>query len=263
MTSARARELLVGHALAAGEPIGPILRGAGKEGRVGQIAAAEAADAGDLTRALRLAGFPADLVAVAVAWPAAVRPAQRRLTRIPTSLVFHAPLVQTLSWFVGILCIQCAVLAILRLKVAPVFADISSSRAAFDWLYAGEIAFLVLGLPFFIAVLSGWAGRLGFVSWGRHLASARQAALAGALLESGAPSPLGLAPYPLGASPGSASLAELDGVLLFSLAQAEAAHQRFVAATRFFGFGVLTLLALGATAEVYQAVALLSTSVSE
>lgn len=245
MTPLRARSLLLGHALAANEPIGAELR------RGGLANAADAAEAGDLSRALRLAGFPEDVAALAASWPASAAPAQRRLSRLPSTLVFHAPLVQTLCWFGFVAFVQLLVLLVLHIKIVAMFSDFPGPESVEQSLLAGEALFTVLIVPFGIAVISGSVGR--FAGWQRWLDRAREASLACALLDSAAPESVrrSFAASCRALAADGGDRVELEGVVRLSLAEAAAAHQRFVSGVRFVGFGILTTLAFGALASVY------------
>ncbi len=259
MTSARLAQLLVAHALAESEPLGAVLRSLPG---IAARRAASAAEAGRLERALRLVDYPADLAQLALRWPAALRPALDRLTRLPPALLFQAPLLQVLGYFVVVAVLQLSAVLMLQTKVLPTLAVIPNSgldpsASFFLVVAAGDVALTALA-----AALAIWATRAGpvggrLLQWLRPLARAREASLAAALHDAEAPEDvrnafLGSCKVLRGRL---ANRREFDLVIEQSMSRAEAAHQRFVTAVRVVGYAALTCFALVALLGIYQALA--------
>lgn len=263
MTPRRVTHLLVAHALAEGEPLGPLLRSLGL--------IATAAEAGRLGDSLRGLGIPADLAQLGERWPAAVRPALGRLARIPPALTLQVPLLQLVGYFVLIAVTQLGALWLSQLHVLPSLAAVGADPAMgdtdvvlrlyllLDVVLLGSLALLFVGC---VAVITR-ADSPTFPGGGRHTLHAREAALAAALLDSGAPAEVrndiassfqvlrGVGP----------TAGELDLVFDHALERAGAARQRFVSLVRVVGLGILTLTALAATASMYVLVARLGSTV--
>ncbi len=255
MRERRAGQLLVATALAEGEPAG-----ARVEGLIPPAARA-AFEAGALEEGLRRSGFSADLVALGLCWPAALRPALERLRALPPALVFHAPLLQTLAYFTFIVAAQCFVLAVLHGKVLPSLWALAPSVEAQSTLYLGigEVLFLVFSLGFGAAAALGTRPTGLGATWNRSRLRAKEACFALALLDSDAPA-AARAQFARSCEAlrgEGADARELEAVVVHALGAATTAHRRFVSVTRLVGFGVLLVLALGATASVYLSLPLL------
>ncbi len=254
--------LLAGHALAEERPLGPLLR-ALPSPRARRAAAR--AEAGDLADALDVLDLPADLVALATAWPGALRPAQRRLAAIPSTRLLQLPLVETLLYVGGLAGLQWMVFLLVELKIEPTLHEMGVEMGhdlgvgqlmQFGLIPLGVLAAVVLVL---LGILVGVPDPARLPGWGAHLRRAREAALAAALAEAGAPLEIRTALAAdfrrLRMFDGSA--AELDLVATQALSDTSAAHQRLVAAVRVVGFSVLALVAVLITAGIYGAIALL------
>lgn len=255
MRERRAGALLVAAALAEGAPAGAQVEGLLPPG------ARAAFEAGSLEEGLRRSGFSADLVALGLCWPAALRPALVRLRALPSALVFQAPLLQTLAYFSFIVAAQCLVLVVLNAKVLPGLWSMGPAVEAQSTLLLGfaEVLFLLLSLGFGLAAALGTRQRGLGATWNRSLLRAKEASFALALLDAGAPADTRAAyARTCTALRGEgADSAELEAVVAHALGAATTAHRRFVAVTRLVGFGVLFVLALGATASVYLSFPLL------
>jgi hypothetical protein len=111
----------------------------------------------------------------------------------------------------------------------------------------GTAAWLAAGAP----------GSTRLPGWGGQRSRAREAVLAAALREAGAP-PAAVAAHQRECRflhGEGATVAELDAIAHASLAAAEVSHRRFTSAVRVVGFAVLTGLALATTATVYSTIA--------
>ena len=246
--------LLVGHAMAEDIPLGALLR------EVGQPAAASDAEAGRLEQCLNQLQLSTDLTTIAKLWPAALRPAQRRLDALPSPLLFQLPMIQTLLWLVLIGVIQGWVIGALSLRVFPTLAVIgaeagsSLSADALNVAPVGVVVFAVL-LPI-ATLLMGRSERMG---WRRHYVRAQQAAMAAAMAEVDAPQSARstLAEHFPALSQAGAHAEELDMVTAASLSLAEQSHRRTVAMVRLLGIGGLALVALLVTAHIYGTISTL------
>lgn len=256
MNRFRMTQLLVGHALAEGTPAGEVMRRAGSRSTP---PAGATVDAGWLAVGLRADGFPADLAELAGAWPEALRPALRRLGRLPSQLVLFVRMGETLAYLMLIAMLQALVLSVLGNKVVPVFykmAEEADVHHAGAWLALVDGAGVLLGITLLIGPIA-----LGLLwlpvrlpGWSRHLQRAREAALAAALEEADAPADARRAV--LGRfrvlKPAHATSVELDLVFERSAAACLAAQRRLVAVIRGVGLGALCLVALLSAAGVYN-----------
>lgn len=256
MNRRRLAQLLVGHALAEGTPAGVVLR---TSRGPGAAAAAAEVDAGHLRDGLVLAQLDPVLAALAAAWPTALRPAQRRLAAMPSRRLLQIPLLQTLSYLVLLSMLQAVVLELLDDKVLPAFLammpHVPPEHVAPVAAVRGVVVVALVVLPVLIGIVQ-WAP-IRVPGLGLHLLTAREAAIAAALDESGAPADVraGVAASFRGLSPGHATAAELDRVAEQRVAAAVVAHQRVATAARVLGLGVLVVGALVITATLYQFVA--------
>lgn len=227
-------------------------------------AAASAAAAGDLSRALSLAGFDRDLAAVGAVWPRAVRQASSFLDRLPSTARLYLPLFQTAAYFLFIAFIQMMCLLILSRKVLPVMGVIARDhRLDVPHFWEATLALFIIGtialIGFAALGASGWRRLPG---WGRHLGRARDASLIAALVQTHAPSEVVNSWVRKATTLGDLSEGALSEDLLTiaadSGARAERAMLRFVTTVRIVGFGLLTLLAFGVTLSTYVFIARLA-----
>ncbi|MFH1463597.1 MAG: hypothetical protein ABIO70_04350 [Pseudomonadota bacterium] len=251
--------LLLGHTLAEGQPAGPLLRALPGEGAA---RAARAAEAGDLGAALAIAGLPADLIGLAARWPAALRPAQRRLDALPQPLPFLVPLLHQLGYLAMVALVQLEILLLLQTKVLPTFealaAEVGSTAIspALDLLGAvalGDLALLAVLAVLALTAVRGAATGRGAWGWVRHLRRAREAALLASLHDSAAPeahrgafAAACTALRGQGATPG-----ELDMVIAQAEGGATLALERALTVLRVAGYGLLTVGALLMIMGVY------------
>ncbi len=244
MNRTRALHLLLGRALADGEAVGPLLR---EHARAGAAAAAEA---GNLDQALQGVRVPRDLARLTRDWPPALQPAFRRLAGFPSALAFVAPLAQTLVYFGFVGGVLELVGIVLSVKVLPseLYIVQEAGHAAppdpLGALPLVTLLLLVVLLCVGVWVLLGGPGVA--LPWQKSLVNARKAALAAALIESGAPAAL-LAP--LGAADGDA--AELDDLCAREIVRSVVTFGRFVVAFRVVGYAVLVGAAFGMVSTVY------------
>jgi hypothetical protein len=250
----------VGHALAEERPLGQAIRAVSVDRQAVQAAAA--ADAGDLEHALRLTGMEPGLATLGAAWPAAVRPAQRRLARMPAKLVFQAPVLQLLGYCTLVGGFQLVIYQLLRTKVLPSMQEALAETTATE---PAELAVLAtiwataaiaLGLPLVAIGVAGVLGSPMLPGWGRHLARAREAALVDGLLDAGAPQQyanefMSSCTHLRGEGYTKADLASIFDL---GLADAQRVHARFVAGLRLFAYGALIVLPAGLTLTIYQAI---------
>jgi hypothetical protein len=252
----RLRELLVAHALAEGGDASVALQTAGG---VESFAASAEVKAGRLASGLRKAGMADDLVRLAEAWPAALRPALRRLARIPSRVVHQIQLVEVATLLALVAYIQVAALGALQEKVLPAMAAMVAEGIGPDRLLDGWVTpvslVLILAPPVGLALAV-----LGFLfprfspGWRRHMGLAREAALAAALDESDAP-PEARRTFGTGFRRldfEHSGQEELDLVLGRSIAQATATRRRVVAAVRFWGFAFLATVGGGMSLLVFH-----------
>jgi len=260
MKPRRLATLLVGNALAEGTSVGDTLREAGLPGALG---AAQEAEAGRLGSALRRLYLGEELAVLAEEWPAAVRPADRRLSRIPPALVMLAPLIQALGYLLSIGFLQWVLLRMLATKVQPTLWMLNSDLGAardHTWMLQLAEAVLIavlLGTVVLGAITIGLAlvGRLP--GWGGHRQRAREAAVAASLDETAAPEEARrrvLAGFRL-LHGGQGSTADLDRVFAAALTRADVAQRRLVSAVRAVGLVGLMLVALLTTAGLYLTIA--------
>jgi hypothetical protein len=250
--------LTVGHALAADAPLGPALRA------LGLTEAAALADAGVLHEALRIAGLRGSLGELAGVFPAAVLPAARRLGLLPGVLGFQGPLLQLLVYLgCGILGLRLGQ-RLLHAQVLPALAEMTAQPpddiASLSTL--AVLAAAVIGVPVVGALLLSLAGSPRLPGWGRALRVAREAALAAALWESGAPATLRnrLSATFLDPEVAGRDAADADRRAAAALGLARHNHARFVSAMRIAGLGALTLYAFATLAEIYGLLAQLPVS---
>lgn len=248
MNRRRLTVLLVGHALAEDTSAGTALRDAGISGG---LAAAAEADAGRLGSALRATHLGPQLGPLAEAWPSAVRAADRRLRRIPSSLVVQAQLLQTLVYLLAIALLQAMVLQVLSDKVRPSFLYFDVGAADGKWFMVELVRQLVLlGLPLLFAAIVATVVLPPLVpKVAGPLRRARQAAVAAALIETGAPADVRRSFR--GSTMDHATVEDLDRVFEASLTRSERAQRRVVVFVRAAGLGSLSLTALLTTMAVY------------
>ncbi len=259
MRRPRLQALSAGHALAEGSALGAALR------EVRRADAAALAEAGDLAGALRRIGLEAQLVRLATAWPAGLLPALRRLRTLPSPFLFYAAFAQLVGYLGLILCAQALIVALLNTKVLPPMAEMAemaemqapdntapAGTADLTWWLAGG----VIGVPVLSGlVLASASPRVP--GWGRQRQRAREAALAAALVEAGAPSEV-FATFVRGfdvlRSPPN-TLAELDLAQRHSAGAARGNHAAFLAVARLGGLGLLAAFAAAILVDVYQRIA--------
>lgn len=232
------------------------------------VAARSAASAGRLEQALSGLGFDAALVRLGALWPRALRPAARRVDALPSPARLRVPLVQTAVALGFVAVVQSLVVAVLSSKVLPVLLKIRADHGLAvlspveetSWLLqaaSGLLRVAVVALALWGALV--WSGPAWWPGWGRHLARAREALLAAALVEAQAPGEVvraWLAGSPSLARFDVAPVAEdLEALGASQAADAERAMQVGVARLRLVGFGALTVVALLATLAVYGSVA--------
>ena len=253
MDRRRLAQLLVGHALADGVPVGPVLRNS--RGPKARAAAAEV-EAGRLRAGLVLADLAPDLADVAEAWPAALRPAQTRLADLPSRRLLQLPLLKTLGYLLLLVTVQAVAMSMIDGKVLPTLIGLLPQnpieQLALLGVIRGALVVAVLGLPAVIA-LTLWAPiRLPGV--GPHLLRAREAAIAAALVDAGATADVQVRVFGTfrALSPGGATADELTQVVEDSVARARVAHRRIVTAVRTLGLGLLVLGAAAITITIYQ-----------
>lgn len=226
--------------------------------------AAAAIDAGKLAEGLGHLRLDPGLAALAVRWPKALGPALRRFDRLPAVNHFRLHLAETLGYFFVVLMVQLAANAVLALKVLPTFSKMDPSVVL--WLdlpqLAVELVTLLL-IPLGLWVTMGASGWARLPGWGRHLARAREAAQAAALVEAGAPDDVRAEVtkrFGVLRSP-SASPLDLDAQFEGACVDAERALQRFLIAIRVAGFTLLTLLALAMVLSVFATLSRLAWNV--
>ncbi len=154
----------------------------------GSVAAAHAR-AGRLAPTLRTLGFSPSQVQLATLWPRALLEATRLGASLPSRAQLLWPLLQV-ALYLGLLgLLEAGVLAVLRLKVLPVLAQVARTTHV-PGPELLETVSPLLGI-ILLGVLGygawGAAGVAKVPGWARHLARAREAAGAIALLQAGAP----------------------------------------------------------------------------
>jgi hypothetical protein len=233
----------------------------GEELRQVHPEAATAAAAGRLSAALALLGYDVPLRRLAERWPAALRGAREQLSRLPSAETLQVPLVQAGLWLGLISLVQVMVLAVLRTKVLPVLVHMAPElRPSFLYFVQdlGDVAgpLLACGLMGLFAVgLLGATGPAWLPGWGRHLRRAQEAAMSAALISAQAPADVVSAwlretktLHQHAVAPVAEDLLAIAG----SAGQrAEHAMARFVTFFRYAGFGLLTLVAVAITLDVY------------
>lgn len=222
-----------------------------------------AASSGTLPPLLHELRVEPDVAALAKVWPRALAPALRRVERLPNTFVFQLHLAQTAAYlfFVGVL--QLAVTAVLSLKVFPVFeamGDTMGSTDLFDLMGTTSFFFALGALPVIAWVALGLPGWRRMPGWGRDYARAREATLAAALLEAGAPDDVRSAWLKQGRLVRESTQAEgdLDAVARDAAVSVEQRMARFVATVRVLGLSLLTLNAAGVLVTVYSTLTRLS-----
>lgn len=253
MRARRAAQLQAGHALADGLPLGEVLRGMSP---AWCQAAAVDFEAGRLRAGLGRIGLPEDLISLAERCPAALGPAQRRLGQLPTAGGFRVPMVASLGYLLVLSLFQVVVALLITHRVEPAFAEmgLDAPLALAPWVWVaspGVIALVVLCLLALSLTSVLLPGRLG--GWGVHLQRAREACLAAAVVEAGAPvgvqRQLAAGFRAFDAAP--LGLLELEATVAVAVAEAVRRHQRAVAGVRLVGTGVLALVAAVMTAAIY------------
>lgn len=249
MNHQRMTALLVGHALAEETPLGPMLRAQGAPG------AAAAAESGDLDGCLQAISLAPDLRGLAGLWPAALRPAQQRLSAFPSPRIFQLPTLQVLSYIVIVGMVQAGALVLLLNRILPTFLAIGIPPSTSEVLSWAPVLLFLLAAVFPAAVW--WSQQRGWWGWRRHYRRARQAALAAAMVEAGAPDEAQRALRERLSELGEvgADVRELEQLTVRALAMAEQAHQRAVSAIRLVGVGGLLLVAGTVTVTVYRMLA--------
>ncbi len=254
MTARRMAELLLSHAMADGVPAGPLLRRLPSHSA---LQAAQLAEAGQLEEALTMVGFAADQAWIAKRWPAAARPVLARLSQLPDGLVFEAPVLQTLGYFALVSTLQLAAAAALHRLVVPSLVAMSPAVGAtggHTLLLVVVLDLLLMGAALGIGVWVVAGRHLGFSphGWRGPLGLAREAALAEALRDAGAPEEL-FGAYVRGCSRlqgRGVSPLELELIRTHALADAVFSLQRFLGGLRLAGYGALTMLALLALSTI-------------
>jgi hypothetical protein len=256
MKQQRMRELLLGHALADGLPIGEVLR---TTGGPRTFEAAAEVDGGRLPEGLIAAGIPRDEAQLAGTWPAALRRAQRRLARFPTRAVTQVQLVEASAYLCLVALLQAAALFVLDAKIIPVMSMLSGKGLGpgdgpATWFGPVAAGLVVVG-PLLLAasIAAIWYPAL-LPGGERHRRRARQAVFAASLVEAGAPAAARAQLFDVlrVPPPQAATVAELELLTEEALSRAEAAQRRLVALTRGLGMGVLIAIAAAATGSVYH-----------
>jgi len=254
MTTQRLAELLICHALADGQPVGPILRALPSRAATW---AARLADAGKLDQALGQLGFPRDQAWVAERWPSSLRPALARMARIPQALVFQAPLLQLLGYFSLVALLQLFIVLLLQRNLLPTLtqmpmSSLSASDPTLIIVAVADLVLLTLSLSMGAWAVFGKALGPRSLGWRASLVLAREAALAASLHDCGAPEALRSAFVRSctqlegrGAEP-----SELDLIFESALADAAVSLQRTVSVLRVVGYCALSLLAVLALAGI-------------
>ena len=256
MNQQRMRELLLGHALAEGRPGGDVLRTAGGP-RV--VEAAAELDAGRLAAGLTLAGIPEDEARLAQAWPASLRPAQRRLAGFPSRTAVQAQLVEVTSYLCLVALAQAGALFALHAKVLPAMSAMAAggmgpAGRVVTWFGPAAGGLVILGPLLVAAAIVSIRFPTLTPTGERHRRRARHAAFAAALIEAGAPAGVRAELFDAlrARPPRAATVAELDLVSADRLSRAAAAQRRLVALTRGVGLAALIAIATCATASVYH-----------
>lgn len=257
MKATRSRELLIGHALAEGTPVDAAIRGSGAPHRGADLLLVEA---GRLAEGLRRMNIDEEDARLAAAWPAFLRPAQRRLATLPSPRGLQAQLLQVLVYLLGIVTVQAGLLGVLTAKVAPSLAALGAEPGAegrFDLL----LVCLAIAAPLLgVALLFVLAMPRRLPAWGRHMHRAEEACRAAALLESAAPAEARAdAQRRFERLPaGFATVGELDLVRERAVADAFVAQARLVAGVRFVGLSLCVGVAAVATSTIYLILAQVS-----
>lgn len=245
MTPQRAALLAVTDGLSRDLPVGPGLRALSAPVAT---AAALASEQGALARALDLLSVDAELGAVMAAWPKAARPLLARWEQLPSRKGFALRLALTLFYLGLVLGLQLVVVAVLDAKVVPVLEALGrdfSRSPLLDLLPLAEgLVLLLFPVGLWLALgASGWKRLPG---WGRHLQLAKEAALAAALCEAGAPEDVRASVQRdfLFLKDPVHGARELDVLFVEARADAERALERSLVATRLVGMALLSLLAL-------------------
>lgn len=238
--------LLVGHSLAEGRPLGPLLRDLGEPG------AASFAESGSLEEGLRYLNINVSLRRLAQLCPRALQPAQERLAGLPSPLIFQLPLIQTLGYLALVWVLQGLCVMTLVLKIMPSITSMIGDTPAADLIALAPLGLgaLFVLLPVTIRLLS----RQRLFDWSQHYARARQAAMAAGMATAGASAESRREfsmQLPL-LDQADASAAELDLVIDRSLALAEQAHQRLISIVKLLGIGGLISIALLITVNIYE-----------
>ncbi len=255
MKPKRARQLLLGHALAEGTSVEAAIRESGAPFRGEDLLLAQA---GRLEDALLRMGFDAPEARLAAAWPACLRPAQRRLASLPSPRGLQAQLLQVLVYVIWLLTAQAILLSVLVTKVVPTLAAMETELGevlGHVHLLDGLLAATSLSVPFLgAALLAILALPRRLPAWGRQMVRAEEAARAAALLESGAPEDVRAAAWRgFRRLRGQfATAQELDLVLDRAIADATAAQARLVAVVRSVGLGLCVAVGAVTTGVIYH-----------
>jgi hypothetical protein len=257
VTPRRAATLIAVDALAHGLPVGTELREAGFAG------AAAKADAGQLAAALFELDVEPEVARVAAAWPRAAKPVLDRFESLLVTSRFRLNLLQTLGYFTLVWAVQAVVGVVLDNKVLPTLELVNSQFHSPGWGDAQVVFhFLTMAVvaPVALWALLGASGWSRLPGWGRHLARAREAAVAAALQESEAPESVRAEVQRDFRQLNAPTLGqvELDAVFAEARASAERAINRFLITLRVVGLSVLTFSALGTLIAVYGSIATLA-----
>ena len=247
--------LLVGHTLAEGRPIGPLLRDLGEPG------AASRSESGSLEESLQYLNIEEPLRRMAMLCPGALQPTQKRLAALPSPLLLQLPLIQALGYLALVGLLQGLCLMVLQLKVLPNLEDLTESTSSIDIIQLAPLGLgaLCVLLPVTIRLLS----RQRSFGWSLHYERARQAAMAAGMAAAGATMETRREfsdQVPLIDHAG-ASAAELDLIFDRSLTLAEQAHQRLVSLVKLLGIGGLLGIAALVTLNIYTFIAAISVTI--
>ncbi len=214
--------------------------------------AAQQAAAGALEASLRALLVEQDLVRLAVAWPAALPAAERRMAALPSVVPLQIRLAATalVLWVLSV--VSLIVVSVCLTKVVPTFQAIIAELSLPTELDTSLVGVALFLLPLVavgaasvaLSVLALPPERLPW--WGVHLREARRAALAGALHDHQAPAATVrevLGPVaPAGwAIDHDLSLDPWALLVQRRAAQADATTERIVAATRYVGLTLISV----------------------
>ena len=204
--------------------------------------------------------MPGMLIELAACFPKAVAPAQRRLTQLPSPWVFRVPMLAALGYLVVLSLFGFSV-AMSLLMAAGSLAELGMSQPPLTWVWWAVPA--VTGTASLLALAGcaysvDWSGRIG--RGGSPLQRAREACLAAAMVEAGAPHDLQrqLASSFGELAPDLFTLDELKLIIDRSLAEAMHRHQRVLLWTRVGGTGLLALAAALMVGSLYYGLTMVS-----